>query len=487
MDFHDVLDAPLADILAMVRGGRRHVGTQEATTPSDQHNRDQHLSPNVLAGLAQDRVQATRESTGLSTQELGFALDDIPVTYPSAQRSSGPFAGLPIPIKDLLPVQGIPCTQGSADRVSVPDKNDPVADALLDAGATIFGASATSELGLSCYTEPTHLPTVVNPALPGRTPGGSSGGAAALVARGIVPVAHGSDGGGSIRVPASCCGIVGFKPPHDPTDGQLRADGFLARTVADIAVASSLITFPGQPRVTRTEWVPGTPNVSVPSRRLRVGILTKPLHSVGRNAPHPAPHGASHSAPRPASNSLMTGALRIAADRVRAAGHDVVPVTSPYPPETIELLRIVLAYRCRNLDGALSPLSTYFRDLGATITAEQYEETLVRLRELPDLVLGQWSDAANVDLVLTPTIAYPPPPVGTFAALPPEEDFAAQTAWTSWCTLWNLTGWAGLSVPVVTTAIEGPWHGWPVSVHVGAVGDRVSPWEVLGVGLVVEK
>ena len=479
MDFHDVLDAPLADILAMVRGGSRRVGTQEAGTPFDQHSRDQHLSPDVLAGFARDRVQTARESTGLSTQELGFALDEIPVTYPSAQRSSGPFAGLPIPIKDLLPVRGVPCTQGSADRVSVPEKNDPVADALLGAGATIFGASATSELGLSCYTEPTHLPAVVNPALPERTPGGSSGGAAALVARGIVPVAHGSDGGGSIRVPAACCGIVGFKPPHDPTDGQLRADGFLARTVADVAVASSLITFPGQPRVTRTQWVPGTPNMSVPSRRLRVGILTKPLHSVG--------HTASSPAPRPTSNSMMTGALRIAADRVRAAGHDVVPVTSPYPPETIELLRIVLAYRCRNLDGALSPLSTYFGDLGTTITAEQYEETLTRLRELPDLVLGQWSDMANVDLVLNPTIAYPPPPVGTFAALPPEEDFAAQTAWTPWCTLWNLTGWAGLSVPVVTTAIDGPWHGWPVSVHVGAVGDRVPPWEVLGVGLIVEK
>lgn len=479
MDFDDVLDAPVADILAMVRGGRRHVGANDATTPSDQHSRDQYLSPEVLEGLARDRVQAARESTGLSTQELGFALDEISVTYPSAQRGNGPFAGLPIPIKDLLPVKGVPCTQGSSDRVFMPENNDPVAEALLDAGATIFGASATSELGLSCYTEPTHLPTVVNPALPGRTPGGSSGGAAALVARGIVPVAHGSDGGGSIRVPAACCGIVGFKPPHDPTDGQLRADGFLARTVADVAVASSLISFPGQPRVTRTQWVPGETNVSVPSRRLRVGILTKPLHSVGRNNPLPAP--------RPASNSLMMGALRIAADRVRAAGHDVVPVTSPYSPETIELLRVVLAYRCRNLDGALSPLSRYFRDLGGTITAEQYEDTLARLRRLPDMVLGQWADAANVDLVLNPTIAYPPPPVGTFAALPPEEDFAAQTAWTPWCTLWNLTGWAGLSVPVVTTAIDGPWHGWPVSVHVGAVGDRVSPWEVLGVGLIVEK
>ena len=475
MDFSDVLDAPLADILAMVRGGRRRVGTRDATAPSDPHNRDQYLSPDLLTSLARDRVQAVRESTGLSTQELGFSLDEIFVTYPSAQCGSGPFSGLPIPIKDLLPVQGVPCTQGSADRVSVPEKNDPVADALLDAGATIFGASATSELGLSCYTEPTHLPAVVNPALPGRTPGGSSGGAAALVARGIVPVAHGRDGGGSIRVPAACCGIVGFKPPHDPTDGQLRADGFLARTVTDVAVASSLITFPGQPRVTRTQWVPGTPHVSGPSRRLRVGILTKPLHSAGESAAHPA------------SNSLMMGALRIAADRVRAARHDVVPVASPYPPETIELLRAVLAYRCRKLNGALATLSTYFRDLGATITADQYEDTLARLRKLPDLVLDQWADTANVDLVLNPTIAYPPPPVGTFATLPPEENFAAQTAWTPWCSLWNLTGWAGLSVPVVTTAIEGPWHGWPVSVHVGAVGDRVSPWEVLGVGLIVEK
>lgn len=108
MDFRDVLDAPLADILAMVRGGRRRVRTEDVATPSDQHSRNQRLSPRALVGLARERVQAARESTGLSTQELGFALDDIPVTYPSAQRESAPFAGLPIPIKDLLPVRGFP-------------------------------------------------------------------------------------------------------------------------------------------------------------------------------------------------------------------------------------------------------------------------------------------------------------------------------------------------------------------------------------------
>lgn len=518
---------PVADLLAAVRHGL--------------------VTPRSLADAVIDRAREERRATGLTLRELGFALDYIPVTRPSAgeggvgsgEASSGvvsgaaaglggagasgmgearvasgeaagatpevpagvtsasplfPLAGLPIPVKDLHPVAGIPCTQGSGPRTAVPTETDASARLLLAAGATLVGSSATSELGLSCYTEPTGLPPVVNPALPGRTPGGSSGGAAALVARGIVPVAHGSDGGGSIRVPAACCGVVGFKPAHDPRGGVLRAEGFLTKTVADAAaVYPATWLFSGQDRAAHQTDLAGGSfgdpcNVHTGSPRgfsddgparevttsaslagVRIGVLTTPLHC----------------ATAPIERHILAG-LHIAADRLRLAGATIVPVTSPYPPSTIDLLRTVMSYRCSTLEDPLNDLSRYFRDTGQRIDPANVSRALAALAQVPAEVLLQWRGSARVDMVLSPTIATPPPPVGSFAQLTPAADFAAQTRWTPWCTLWNFTGWAAISIPVVRTDILGPWAGWPVSVHLGAVGHHISDSFLFSAASVVE-
>ncbi|MCB1253095.1 MAG: amidase, partial [Austwickia sp.] len=129
------------------------------------------------------------------------------------ERVLPPLLGVPCPVKDLNPVAGMPYVAGSRALLgNVADVDDGVVHRLRDAGAIVVGKTTTPEFGFPCYTEPDGRPPTVTPWDPSRSAGGSSGGAAAAVASGIVPIAQASDGGGSIRIPASACGLVGLKP-----------------------------------------------------------------------------------------------------------------------------------------------------------------------------------------------------------------------------------------------------------------------------------
>ena len=154
-----------------------------------------------------------------------------------------PFAGVPIAIKDNRPVEGMPLTMGS-DLFSdvIPRHDAHLVRRVREAGFVIVGKTSLPEVGLLPTTEPARFGPTRNPWDLERTPGGSSGGAAAAVASGMVPIAHGNDGGGSIRIPAACCGLVGLKPARgrvsvgpDVGDSFLVSDGVLTRTVAETA------------------------------------------------------------------------------------------------------------------------------------------------------------------------------------------------------------------------------------------------------------
>ncbi|MDQ6834966.1 MAG: amidase, partial [Actinomycetota bacterium] len=154
-----------------------------------------------------------------------------------------PFAGVPIAIKDNRPVAGMPLTMGSDLFADIVPRHDSFSVRRLKAaGFVIVGKTALPEMGILPTTESRRHGPTRNPWALDRTPGGSSGGSAAAVAAGMVPVAHGNDGGGSIRIPAACCGLVGLKPARGrvsvgPDAGQsyLVTDGVLTRTVADTA------------------------------------------------------------------------------------------------------------------------------------------------------------------------------------------------------------------------------------------------------------
>lgn len=341
-------------------------------------------------------------------------LDEIPV----AQR--GPLHGLVIPVKDLMPVAGLPCCYGSVHRREFPEESDPFVRRLLRAGAIIPGKTATPELGLTAYTEPVGMPNVENPLWPGRTPGGSSGGAAAAVARGLVRVAHASDGGGSIRVPAAATGLVGLKPAHDSRGGKLTAQGFLTRRVAD-----QRVFYPAEGR--RGPW--------------RIGVLTEPLHGdLGAEG----------------VDRTIVDATKAAADRLADLGHEVVETRPAYGPEPFDAFRDVLALRSARIPGPASRLVDYLRDRGRHLDPAA---TLTRFDEARATAANAWS----FDVLLTPTLAHDPPAIGAFSRLDPPDDFDAQTRWTPWATMFNITGGAAISIPWPVPGRQ------PVGVHLGAL------------------
>src|SRR5580700_5983666 len=194
----------------------------------------------VTAELAAEQARAAEKA--VATAEDAAALP--------------PLTGVPIPIKDLNMVAGVRQTLGSAAfAANVPDTDDYVVAAIKRAGAVITGKTATPEFGLPCYTETEIGPPARTPWDLSRSAGGSSGGAAAAVAAGLAPAAQGSDGGGSIRIPSSVCGLFGIKPTRGRVSGGpllpdlygLGVNGPLARTVADAALLLDVMAgnFPG--------------------------------------------------------------------------------------------------------------------------------------------------------------------------------------------------------------------------------------------------
>ncbi|MBV7294242.1 amidase family protein [Corynebacterium sp. TAE3-ERU16] len=342
----------------------------------------------------------------------------------------GRLHGLMLPIKDLMPVAGLPCSYGSVTRTEPSPETDPWAAQLLMSGIIIPGKTQTSEMGMTAYCEPVGMPAVANPLWPGRTPGGSSGGAAAAVALGLVDVAHASDGGGSIRVPAAATGTVGVKPPHNSSGGSPTAQGFITRSVADAAFVFG---------------------VSPVRRSLRIGVLVEPLHGDGSVSP------------------VMVSSVFSVADRLSDLGHRIREVSRPYGGRPFAAFGDVLASRSIHIPGPASDIIEWLRERGSALPEARRAEAVADFDAVLQTILSAW----DIDVLLTPTLAHDPPEIGHFSRLEPPEDFAAQTRWTPWATLFNMTGGAAVSVPVAVAGRP------PVGMHLGSV--RASFGELLGV------
>lgn len=322
---------------------------------------------------------------------------------------------------------------------------------------------------MTAYTEPIGYPAPENPyfATPNqlsnqpdttpRTPGGSSGGSAVAVATGVVPAALGSDGGGSIRVPAACCGLVGLKPAHDIAGGNLSTPAFLTRTVDDAALLAG-VPLSATPHAFRR-----------PQRPLRIGVTVSPFH-----------------AEVDVDKRWANGAWA-AADRLADAGYDVVEVPSPYDPagpDVFEIFRRTITRMATKLPRAdYSEIVQWIRACGQEISTAEAAATHQQRMALPGAIRSRW----EVDAVITPTLAFDPPRIGHFSALAPWEDFDEQTRWTPWLSLWNLTGWASVSVPIAVPDTSGstPNAKLPAtSVNIGAV--RCGEAELLEMASVLE-
>lgn len=357
-----------------------------------------------------------------------------------------PLLGVPCPIKDLNMVAGVPVRGGSAalDDVVAP-VDDGVVTLLHEAGTLMIGKTNTPELGLPAYTEPDIAPPARTPWDRRRSAGGSSGGAAAAVAAGIVPVAHGSDGGGSIRIPASACGLVGLKPtrgrvspgPYGVEAAGLAVNGALTRDVRDTGAILDIIArnWPGD---TFTAPPPDGSFLDACGRdpgRLRVGVLTEPVIDASAVV-----------------DPVCVEAAEGTAALLQELGHHVETAPVPFPPErwaSFEALWSVLPLTAPippELEDLLVPLTRWLRAKGRSVTGLEYAQAISGIQVTTREAAATW---ATYDVILTPTLARPPAMIGELRDDDdPAADFAAQVAYTPWTSVWNLTGWPAISLPL---------------------------------------
>ena len=394
--------------------------------------------------------------------------------------------GVPCPVKDLTPVSGVRLTLGSAafeDQVAEVD--DGVVTLLRRAGTVMTGTTNTPELGLPCYTEPDVAPPARTPWDESRGAGGSSGGAAAVVAAGVAPVAHGSDGGGSIRIPASACGVVGLKPtrgrvspgPYGVDVAGLAVVGPLARTVADAGAFLDAVTagWPGDvtalppPRSTFRDAARRRP-----SSPLRVGLLVEPVIT-DDVAVHPA----------------CLAAVEQTAQTLTELGHHVEAVAPPFPPDRWSAFSSVWGALAASFpvpperESRLRPLTRWLRDAGRQVSAIDYVTAVAGMQVLARQVAAAWS---GVDVVLSPTLADLPAPVGSLRDdADPAADFDAQTRFTPWTSLWNLIGRPAISLPLhwhtegtndlpVGVMLGGSLGGEETLLSLAAQLEEATPW-----------
>ncbi len=391
------------------------------------------------------------------TPELARARADA-LGAPGPERS--PLFGVPTAIKDLNLTAGVRTMFGSTAFADfVPDVSDGVTLSLEGAGLVSVGKTNTPEFGSPCYTEPEVGPPAVTPWDRTRTAGGSSGGAAAAVAAGLVPLAQGSDGGGSIRIPASCCGLVGLKPTRGRISGHpmygdpvgLATAGPIARTVRDAAAMLDVLA--GR-RAGDPSWAP-PPSSSFLSScdrapgRLRVARFIEPVITDTPVDPD------------------CVQAWEDASLLLESLGHEVVDVAVPLPREAVPLFETCWAVLTAlsvvppEKEHLLRPLTRWLADRGRAVSGPEFGLAIGAVRRHAAAAL---TALAPYDAVLTPTLATPRLPVGAMRDdADPAADFEAQKAFTPWTSAWNVTGMPAVSLPLHQTA-----SGLPVGVMLAA-------------------
>jgi amidase len=396
----------------------------------------------------------------------------------SPELPDGGFRGVPFLLKDLgAHLAGDPVRSGMAILKRI-DWREPgesyFAAKLCEAGFIVLGRTNTPELGLLPATEPEAYGATRNPWKPTHSPGGSSGGSAAAVAAGYVPAAHASDGGGSIRIPASHCGLVGLKPSRGrnsfgPDLGERWAgfstEGALTRTVRDTAAILDITAgpMPGDPYSTAPPARPFAAEVGADPGRLLVGLM--------RTAPR---DGETH----PDCVAAVTGAAQL----LEAAGH-AVEESSPealQDPEAMKsFLTVVASSTAFALDawsrrigapigeGDVEALTWALAESGRGMSAPQYIAAVNFNHAYSRRVASWWE--GGFDLLLTPVCAAPPPPLGHFAPPPenPLQAFLRAAPYSVFTSHFNVTGQPAISLPL-------HWNeeGLPVGVQLVAAAGR---------------
>ncbi len=361
--------------------------------------------------------------------------------------------GVPTAIKDLTATAGVRTTFGSAATAdTVPTVSAEVVLRMERAGLVSIGKTNTPEFGAPCYTEPDVAPPARTPWDPGRSAGGSSGGSAVAVSAGIVALAQGSDGGGSLRIPASVCGLVGLKPsrglvssaPGVPDLLGLGVHGCLSRSVRDTASFLDAVAGPAAGDATWHGGAGGLVDaVAADPGPLRVARCVRPV--LDPDAP---------VAPEVLDACDDTTQLLL------SLGHDVVDVDLALPDAVREGFVLVwgIGFAAMELppgtEHLLRPLTRWLRETSGGAGAVDVARAQQAFRQAARDVSAA---LAGFDAVLTPTLAQLPGSVGALRDdADPAADFTAQTRFTPWTALWNATGVPAVSLPLGWTAAPDP-------------------------------
>lgn len=462
-------------------GSLRAPETQEIPVPDAAAAADLMFRPATeLAALVRSRELTATELVEASLARID-ALDPtynafIDVFHEEALEAAAaispgderPLAGVPIAIKNNRPVQGKRLTFASALFADFIAPVDSVfVERLRAAGAIVVGTTNLPEFGIVSTTESRRFGAARNPWAPSRTPGGSSGGAAAAVAAGMVPIAHANDGGGSTRIPAACCGLVGLKPQRGritmgPLVGEsfLGVDGVVARTSRDSAVALDVMAGPSLGDVT---WAAPPSELfanqaTSEPKGLRIAMTTlAPLDSVE-------------------TDPSQVRAVEEAAALLTDLGHEVIAADPPWRiPGLLEQFEVLWAPMISTqtafgamiagrepTDEDIEPLSMALYKAARSVDALTYNNVLMQLQGVARALVA-WT--AQYDAVLCPVLAEPQIALGTIDTCnesDPMSAFFRAGDFTPFTATANLTGSPAISVPL----LQDDENGLPLGVQI---------------------
>jgi amidase len=375
--------------------------------------------------------------------------------------------GVVVPVKDLNEVKGVRCRFGSVVTDVISPLDDDMVLLLREGGTIMTGKTSTPEFGLPCYTEPDVADWSRTPWDLERSAGGSSGGAAAAVASGLAPVAQGSDGGGSIRIPASVCGLVGLKAsrglvpsgPNPESQGRLEVNGPLARTVTDVAALLDVMTGRG-PADSYLR------NLESDPEPLLIGRYRQPV--IADTTVHP--------------DCIL--AYEQTSMLLESLGHHVVDIDVPFPLSAVVHFERVWAALAAAIpipperESELRPLTRWLRGIGRGLSLDEVTAAV-------DLMAGYGRAAldatSHLDIILTPTLADLPALIGSLRDdEDPVADFLAQKRFTPFTSPYNITGQPAVSLPLHWTK-----DGLPVGVQL--VGQPMAEATVLRLAAQLER
>ncbi|OLT31948.1 hypothetical protein BJF84_15495 [Rhodococcus sp. CUA-806] len=404
-------------------------------------------SLNTFITLDEDECRAQAENATRTFEVLG----------PTPEK---PLLGIPVTVKDLIRTRGLPTTRGSlVTKDFVPCEDSPSVARLREAGAVIVGKTNTSECGWKGDAANQIMGPSLNPWVHERSAGGSSGGAGVAAAMGFGPIAVGTDGAGSVRIPAAFCGVVGYKPtlgcipywPHS-SDG-LSHIGVLTRSVEDAAQSVAVMSGPdSRDRLSRIgDPVSFQMLTRTDTRSLRVGFT----RSLGNVAPE----------------SSVAGALADAVTLLREIGYTAVELDLDLP-DPYEILDTIWAGHeaasyWDNFDEVVHLLDPGYANLirrGRKLSAGQ----LARAHDLRhDYTMALWAATRDVDILLTPTTPITAFPSDQGEAVVVDGKVAEGLSWTPYTYPFNLTGQPAISVPAALDS-----RGLPIGIQfVGRLGE----------------